>query len=72
MYVCDVGERHVCLLNKFNVVDRHILIVTKEYEEQVFQCATCISPTPCSVYPFRGSQDTQCIEACNAPWHKGF
>jgi ATP adenylyltransferase len=34
MYVCDVGERHVCLLNKFNVVDRHILIVTKEYEEQ--------------------------------------
>ena len=35
MYVCDVGPHHVCLLNKFNVMDNHALLVTKKYEEQV-------------------------------------
>ena len=30
----DLSETHVMLLNKFNLVDRHVLVVTKEYEEQ--------------------------------------
>lgn len=34
MYVCDLSESHICLLNKFNVVDNHSLIVTKAYEPQ--------------------------------------
>jgi ATP adenylyltransferase len=29
-----VTPTHVCLLNKYNVVDRHLLIVTSEYEPQ--------------------------------------
>lgn len=34
MYVADASETHVCLLNKFNVVDHHLLIVTREFEHQ--------------------------------------
>lgn len=34
MYVGDVSESHVCLLNKFNVLDHHALIVTRAYEAQ--------------------------------------
>lgn len=34
LYVADLGEKHVCLLNKFNVFDHHLLIVTKAFEEQ--------------------------------------
>lgn len=34
MYVQDVGDEHVMLLNKFNVVQNHALIVTKRFEEQ--------------------------------------
>ncbi|KAI0559059.1 phosphorylase [Gracilaria domingensis] len=34
MYVEDVGQHHVMLLNKFNVVDNHTLIVTKRFEHQ--------------------------------------
>ena len=34
LYVDDLTESHVCLLNKFNVVDRHVLIVTKAFESQ--------------------------------------
>jgi ATP adenylyltransferase len=29
-----ITPTHVCLLNKYNVVDRHLLIVTREYEPQ--------------------------------------
>jgi ATP adenylyltransferase len=29
-----VTPSHVCLLNKYNIVDRHLLIVTREYEPQ--------------------------------------
>ena len=29
-----IGDTHVALLNKYNLVDRHLLIVTREYEEQ--------------------------------------
>jgi sulfate adenylyltransferase (ADP) / ATP adenylyltransferase len=34
LYVADAGSSHVCLLNKFNVVDHHLLIVTREFEHQ--------------------------------------
>lgn len=34
LFVADATETHVCLLNKFNVLDHHILIVTREYEDQ--------------------------------------
>ncbi|MBD2326485.1 phosphorylase [Alkalinema sp. FACHB-956] len=34
LYVADLSSTHVCLLNKFNVVDHHILLITREFEEQ--------------------------------------
>jgi ATP adenylyltransferase len=34
LFVTDISDTHVALLNKFNVVDHHLLIVTREYEDQ--------------------------------------
>ncbi|MDJ0766921.1 MAG: phosphorylase [Myxococcota bacterium] len=34
MYVADISNTHVCLLNKFNVLTHHILIVTRKFEHQ--------------------------------------
>ena len=34
LFVGDLSPTHICLLNKFNVVDRHLLIVTRDFEEQ--------------------------------------
>jgi ATP adenylyltransferase len=34
LYVADVTLSHVCLLNKFPIVDEHLLIVTREFQEQ--------------------------------------
>ncbi len=34
MFVADVSPTHLCLLNKFNVIDYHLLIVTRSYEDQ--------------------------------------
>jgi ATP adenylyltransferase len=34
LFVTDVSDTHVCLLNKFNVIDRHLLIVTRAFEVQ--------------------------------------
>jgi ATP adenylyltransferase len=34
LFVGDLTETHLCLLNKFNVVDYHLLIVTRVFEEQ--------------------------------------
>jgi ATP adenylyltransferase len=34
MFVADVTDTHVCLLNKFNVMEHHLLIVTREFEHQ--------------------------------------
>jgi len=34
LYVTDVTDTHLCLLNKFNVVANHFLIVTREFESQ--------------------------------------
>ena len=34
MFVADISETHVALLNKFNVVENHLLIVTRDFEDQ--------------------------------------
>ncbi|HSF15665.1 MAG TPA: phosphorylase [Vicinamibacteria bacterium] len=34
LFVADVSDTHVALLNKFNVMPIHLLVVTREYEEQ--------------------------------------
>jgi len=34
LFVADVSDSHVAILNKFNVVDNHLLIVTREFEQQ--------------------------------------
>ncbi len=34
MWVADVSETHVALLNKFKVIDHHLLIVTRRFEDQ--------------------------------------
>lgn len=34
LFVADLSESHLCLLNKFNVVEHHLLIVTREFEHQ--------------------------------------
>jgi len=34
LYVTDITDAHLCLLNKFNVVENHFLIVTREFESQ--------------------------------------
>ena len=39
LFVADISKTHLCLLNKFNVVDHHLLIVTREFEEQ----ETCLT-----------------------------
>lgn len=35
LYVTDISDTHVCLLNKFNVIDHHFLIVTRAFESQL-------------------------------------
>jgi len=34
LFVADLGETHVGLLNRFNVVRHHLLMVTREFEDQ--------------------------------------
>ncbi len=34
MFVADISDTHVCLLNKFNVIDHHLLVVTRAFEDQ--------------------------------------
>ncbi|MBV8260147.1 MAG: phosphorylase, partial [Paraburkholderia sp.] len=34
LFVADLSPTHVALLNKFNVIDQHLLIVTRRYEPQ--------------------------------------
>ncbi|MDI9547722.1 MAG: phosphorylase [Chloroflexota bacterium] len=34
LYVADLSPTHVCLLNKFNVLDYHLLMVTRAFEHQ--------------------------------------
>lgn len=34
LVVADISETHVCVLNKYNVLDCHLLIVTRSFERQ--------------------------------------
>ncbi|MEA5575533.1 phosphorylase [Anabaena sp. UHCC 0451] len=34
LFVADISDTHLCILNKFNVVDYHLLIITRIFEEQ--------------------------------------
>jgi sulfate adenylyltransferase (ADP) / ATP adenylyltransferase len=34
LWVADISDTHVCILNKFNIVDYHLLIITRVFEEQ--------------------------------------
>ena len=34
LFVTDISDTHVCLLNKFNVIEHHLLIVTRAFEDQ--------------------------------------
>lgn len=34
LFVSDISPSHFCLLNKFNVAEHHLLIVTRAFEEQ--------------------------------------
>jgi len=34
LFVAEIGPAHIALLNKFNVMDRHLLLVTREFEDQ--------------------------------------
>ncbi len=34
LFVAEVSDTHVALLNKFNVIDHHLLIVTRRFEHQ--------------------------------------
>ncbi len=34
LFVANISKTHLCLLNKFNVIPHHLLIVTREFEDQ--------------------------------------
>ncbi|MFM7426268.1 MAG: phosphorylase [Elainella sp.] len=34
LFVADLSDTHVCLLNKYNVTDHHLLIITRAFEPQ--------------------------------------
>ncbi len=34
LFVDDISKSHIAVLNKFNVVDYHLLIITREFEDQ--------------------------------------
>lgn len=34
LFVTDISDTHLCLLNKYNVFDYHLLIITRLFEEQ--------------------------------------
>ncbi|NMG19050.1 ATP adenylyltransferase family protein [Brasilonema bromeliae] len=34
LFVAEISQTHVCILNKFNVTDYHLLLITRAFEEQ--------------------------------------
>lgn len=34
LFVADISDTHLCLLNKYSIVNHHLLIITREFEEQ--------------------------------------
>lgn len=58
---------HVLLLNKFNVVDHHTLVVTAAFEHQTAALTADDMGATWSVvsaYPGPGAKTTQCWVAC--------
>lgn len=51
MFVADLSPTHLCLLNKYNVIDHHLLIVTRQFEEQeaALTAADCAALVTCLV-----------------------
>ncbi|MDA8432406.1 MAG: hypothetical protein M0Z60_05510, partial [Nitrospiraceae bacterium] len=43
LFVADISETHAAILNKFNVVEHHLLVVTREFEDQ----ETLLTPPDC-------------------------
>ncbi len=41
LHVADLSDTHVCLLNRFNVVEHHLLVVTRAFEDQ--RCALTLA-----------------------------
>jgi ATP adenylyltransferase len=35
LFVTHISDTHLCLLNKFNVLEHHLLIVTRDFEDQM-------------------------------------
>jgi ATP adenylyltransferase len=54
LLVGAISPTHVCLLNKYNVLDRHVLLVTREYEDQ---------DAPLTLADFDAA--CTCLEACD-------
>lgn len=34
LFVADLSDSHVCILNKYNVLATHLLLITRAYESQ--------------------------------------
>lgn len=34
LFVSDISDTHLCVLNKYNIVDHHLLIITRAFESQ--------------------------------------
>lgn len=34
LFIADISDTHLCLLNKFSIIDHHLLIITRSFEEQ--------------------------------------
>ena len=34
LFVANISDTHLCLLNKFSIIDHHLLIITRSFEEQ--------------------------------------
>ena len=55
LFVADISDTHVAILNKFNVVEHHLLIITRRFEDQEtlltpedFKALwTCMAEYPC-------------------------
>ena len=54
LFVADISDTHVAILNKFNVVEYHLLIITRRFEDQ----ETLLTP-----------DDFKALRTCMAEYH---
>ena len=60
-YIDEVTDSHCLIFNKFSVCDRHVIIVTKEFEKQIDPLniedfkATCIAMVSLNAFMFFNS-----------------